>query len=102
MPVYQGMRMLILLEKKIISIYNATESEWIKGMCEGEKPFLGVLIDEDDFVDKKGLMVREIVPGSTVEEAGMQSGDLLLSIDGYIVNFVADIRELLEDIENNE
>ena len=55
------------------------------------RPRLGVTIAETD----EGLVVDEVQPGSLAADAGVQSGDLLLSFGGRRVGAVDDIRDVL-------
>lgn len=56
-------------------------------------PALGVVIrmDEDEVV------VGEVVEGGGAAQAGMQEGDVILSIDGHAVAKIEDIAEIMED-----
>ncbi len=57
-------------------------------------PVLGVTTA----ADSGGLVVRAVAPGSTADDAGMRSGDYLLSVNGMLVTerrFVARLREML-------
>jgi len=68
-------------------------------------PRLGILLDPtDDAVRQRlgapqgvGLVVREVWPGSRGGEAGLESGDLLLEIEGEPVRSLDDVRRALRE-----
>jgi uncharacterized iron-regulated protein len=58
----------------------------------GEKVKLGVRFEEENH----RVVVREVVPGSSADAAGVQGGDLLLTIDGEAISDSFDLIYSLE------
>jgi S1-C subfamily serine protease len=45
--------------------------------------------------DGKGILVREVRPGTPAEKAGLQAGDVIVKLDGKPIHNVAELREQL-------
>jgi serine protease Do len=68
-------------------------------------PLLG--IDAEDLSDQlgnyfgapdgQGVLVREVMPGTPAEKAGLKAGDVILSVDGNRVKDAAELRSALRD-----
>ena len=43
----------------------------------------------------KGALVRQVVPGTPAERAGVQPGDVVLAVDGHVVESAIDLRRTL-------
>ncbi len=51
------------------------------GWIRGNSAFLGVVL-ETEGAPETGALIRQVVPGSPAEEAGLDAGDLVMRIDG--------------------
>jgi serine protease Do len=60
---------------------------------ESSHPWLGLALQETD----KGLEVTYALPGSPAERAGLQRGDLLLSLNGQAYSRIGDLQATLLD-----
>ena len=49
--------------------------------------------------DQEGAFVLDVVPGSAADEAGLQAGDLIVSIDGEAVTSSDQVRDAVRDHE---
>jgi serine protease Do len=75
-----------------------------------ERGFIGVSIQQVDEeiagslgIEKdKGALVASVVPGSPAERAGLQAGDVILSIDGSEVSHVKDVSRRIADTEPDQ
>jgi len=56
--------------------------------------FLGIAADGRSQGD--GVHLRQVIPGSAAERAGLQQGDVLVRMFGEAVNGFEDLRRLLE------
>jgi len=52
--------------------------------------------------DQRGVAVIEVEPGSPAEQAGIQSGDVLVEINRQPVESLADFTKVLADVKNQE
>lgn len=69
------------IRKKIyIQGPNAKELEWVDGCEANDKPFLGIMSEQDS--DASNITITDIVPSSAAEIAGLQIGDIIMAIDG--------------------
>jgi len=57
----------------------------------GETAFIGIDIQDT----QTGLVVADIVSGSPAEQAGLQPGDVITSLDGTPISISADLRTTL-------
>lgn len=57
------------------------------------RPHLGVVVEDwlehGEIATTRGILIREIAPGSAAEQAGLLPGDILIAVDGKAVNFLA-------------
>jgi S1-C subfamily serine protease len=67
---------------------------------------LGVVLSEisphlrDDLKIKSGVMVESVIPDSAAEKAGIKNGDIILKLDGKVVDSQGDIRRTLRDLKD--
>lgn len=64
------------------------------------RPGIGVIIAPDAMTRQfgfRGVLVRYVLPGRTAAKAGIQQGDLILSIDGTPITRGEDLQKLLHD-----
>jgi serine protease Do len=62
--------------------------------------YLGVRLGTpSDKSDKKGAYVESVEPGGPAASAGLQNGDLIVSVDGKAVSSNEDLRRVLRDME---
>lgn len=63
------------------------------------RPYMGVLIDDwldySDQVPNRGVLIVDVVPESAADQAGLVSGDIIVSIGGFSVNYVAQLFDSL-------
>ena len=77
---------------------------------KGDRPFLGVNmqeLDEDlrkglDVKTKGGVLITEVVEDSPAEEAGIEDGDIIVEFDGQAVDSPSELRELVGEAEVGE
>jgi hypothetical protein len=50
----------------------------------------GILLDKDGADSEEGVTIKEVLPGSPAAQAGLQTGDRLLTLDGRWTDSVAD------------
>jgi uncharacterized iron-regulated protein len=62
---------------------------------EPKKPRIGVILKTEEGL--KGLKIEQVIPGSPAEKAGLQTGDLLLSVEGKEITKVKDIHDALAE-----
>jgi len=62
---------------------------------EPKRPRIGVFLKPEEGV--KGLRIEQVIPGSSAEKAGLQTGDLLLSVEGKEITKVKDIHDALDE-----
>ena len=65
------------------------------------KPRLGVVITLD-VVEVKGLMVKDVMPGSLGNQLGLQTGDQLLKLNGVKLERPDQIGPILEGLSNGD
>jgi serine protease Do len=53
------------------------------------------LADENNMKEIKGVYVVDVLKGGAAEKAGIQSGDVILEVDGIEVNSVPELQELV-------
>ncbi|MGA1796367.1 MAG: ChaN family lipoprotein [bacterium] len=63
-----------------------------------ESPKLGVMLDEED----GEVRIKELSPGSAASKAGLKKGDALLSVDGWEIESIQDVKIGLFDHRNGE
>ncbi len=63
------------------------------GSENNNKPTLGVILSFEDGAAR----VTEVVNGSGAEEAELQEGDIIVSVDGLVVNTIDDIKDYFKD-----
>jgi C-terminal processing protease CtpA/Prc len=61
---------------------------------------LGVVLSDANG-DAKGVAIEKILPDSPADKAGLQTGDVLLRIDGQRIQTSRDVRELLRSLDNS-
>ena len=70
------------------------------------RPYLGIGMEELSEAliksmglkaDASGVLIRKIYPGSPAEQAGLKTGDLVLQIEGTIMNSPRDIKNLVKN-----
>jgi uncharacterized iron-regulated protein len=57
---------------------------------------LGVMAEETE----KGLQISEIIPKSLAENANLKKGDIILKIEGKIINDISDLKLMLYKLDN--
>lgn len=83
---------------------DAEERNWIDQHVWESFPRAGfrlgvVLSDSDTETGKSGLAVTKVLPGSPAEKAGIQEGDIIVSINGERVRASRDVREFLRSLD---
>jgi len=78
-------------------------------MDEEERPFLGVLLGlKKEVTNENGvisesishdLSLMDVIENSPAEKAGLQSGDILLSLDNYQLENYSDLKESMSNFE---
>lgn len=68
----------------------------------GETPLVAGTLQQaepqdDTTTDEKGIVIVRVVPDSPAAQAGLQRGDILMSIDGNETNTLADVRTAIAD-----
>ncbi|MGA1845323.1 MAG: PDZ domain-containing protein, partial [bacterium] len=63
-----------------------------------ESPKLGVLLDEKDGT----VRIEGLSPGSAASKSGIKKGDLLLSVDGWEIESIQDVKIGLFDKRHEE
>jgi S1-C subfamily serine protease len=64
----------------------------VRGLSDAQRERFGVEAD-------RGALVTEVVPGSAAEEAGLEVGDVLVSIDGEDIDQATEVRAAIIDRE---
>jgi hypothetical protein len=82
-------KMRIVLHEKNVHL-QSHDFNWNFKHVENDRPFLGVYLDDDP--QAEGIGVSNTVGGSGAEAAGLQGGDLIMSIAGNKLNSVEDLR----------
>ncbi len=60
-----------------------------------ERPWLGIIVEErSPFAPVPGLSIAEIESGSPADEAGLQRGDIIISLAGEEVENLAELRKI--------
>jgi S1-C subfamily serine protease len=63
-----------------------------------EPPTHGLLgVELDPEPKGAGLVVKEVLPGSAAERAGLRGGDRLLAVDAFAVAKARDVREIVKE-----
>jgi serine protease Do len=69
---------------------------------EVKKAFIGISLQEinrqlaEHFgIPEKGVLITEVLEGSPAAKTGLNPGDVILSVDGHVVNKVAQVQEFL-------
>jgi predicted metalloprotease with PDZ domain len=65
-------------------------------MLEANKPFLGVILDDEN-VQNKGIKILSIVEGSAAQTAGLQKEDVIIGLDGKSVLVLKELLMTLRD-----
>ena len=86
------------LEKKIVIRDIEEMGEQRSSIAYAQKPMIGVYLEELKHIDKdldidNGVYVTGIIDNGGAEDAGMQKGDVIISIDGNRMNSVDDIHD---------
>jgi C-terminal processing protease CtpA/Prc len=86
---------------------EAEERNWIDPQIWESFPRSGfrlgvVLSDPETESGKSGLSVVKVLPGSPAEKAGIQTGDILISINGEKVRTSRDVREFLRSLDEEQ
>lgn len=79
-----------------LSIPSNTVQRVVKDIIEQGKvrrPHLGVIIEDwleyGDEQPERGVLIRDIAPDSAVDRAGLQSGDIIVAINGEEIYYLA-------------
>jgi len=68
----------------------------------GDKPRLGVVLDDGAFDPSQGVPVRGVAPGSSAVALGIQAGDLLASFNGKAIHSAADLLAALGEAKTGD
>jgi len=68
----------------------------------GDKPRLGVVLDDGAFDPSQGVPVRGIAPGSSAASLGIKAGDLLASFNGKAIHSAADLLAALGEAKTGD
>ena len=63
------------------------------------KAVLGVVVEN---AGSNGVMIKEVIPGSGAEDAGLENGDIITSINGEDVRSVSELIARLQPFEPND
>jgi len=76
---------------------------------DDDRPYIGVTLIEVSRklavnlgADRHGVLINEVEEDSPAEKAGLQAGDLVVTVDGEDVFDAGDVQELIRDHEANE
>jgi len=50
----------------------------------------------------KGVVITQVDQGSVAQESGLQPGDVILEVDGQVVNNIDDYRNSVDKIEKGK
>ena len=75
-------------------IEDLRELQWM----EEDKPFLGVIIDTDEKIER-GIRIMNIVEESAAAKAGLEKDDILLNIEDHEINSLDDLVDALSEYE---
>lgn len=92
-----------------LTVPPGVEPEGILPFDLGEevRPYLGVryqvitpeLAEEEDLDVEQGALVREVMPDSPAERAGLREDDVIAAVDGQAVDDDLTLRELIQEHE---
>jgi hypothetical protein len=62
-----------------------------------QRAFAGLVLAEEP--DGGGARIKQVIPGSPADDAGLEEGDVITAVDGQSVDSVEDVRDALADKE---
>lgn len=68
----------------------------------GERPRLGVVLDDGAFDPSQGVPVRSVMPGSSAAALGIKAGDLIDTFNGKPIRSAADMLGALADAKTGD
>ena len=86
------------MSKRMIVCLLAVLSVGLFAGHHEEKGYLGVALGEDGEAPK-GVLIESVYSGSAAETAGLEDGDLIISINGNEVITVHDLSKVMADFE---
>ncbi len=72
--------------------------DFFKNNANDSKPTLGVVLS----FESDQAVITDVARNSGAEDAELQEGDIIISVDGYVVNAIDDIKAYLENKSNGD
>lgn len=79
---------------------NSTELQEKLGL--EVKELTDELAQQYNLKEQKGVIITKVLPDSLAEKAELQAGDLIVEINGYVINNMDDYRKATEKIEEKK
>ena len=84
----------LIAHKMIENAYaDLARQETMKGFSMAERPILGIYENEE--INVNGVAIASLVPGKGAEAAGLQSGDIVVKLDGKTITGSETLRQAL-------
>lgn len=72
-----------------------------RSLDESSKGFLGISMDREN-APPKGVRIGEIIPGGAAERAGIEKGDVLLSVNGEEIGNMRQLQKLVSGLKPDQ
>lgn len=72
-----------------------------RSLDERSKGFLGISMDRENS-PAKGVRIGEIIPGGAAERAGMENGDVILSVNGEDIGNMRQLQKLVTGLKPDQ
>jgi len=88
------------------SEYDA--SSYLGEILKGKRKYIGLRLQhmtpqlKDFFGVENGILIVEVEPSSPAAKASLKAGDIILSVDGHLIDRISDVRKLMKRISSGD